>query len=260
MREESGLKQMKVDVPELKNLDWLSDEEYTIVKDTLDFANVLDVLEGPILTENALNMHGYYEDGETSGVTVQNILFNNDTRIEISSVPNDISLFGVKVFHIEQANEKTYLRIVSNFGGEIIADTKEDFTGDELKNPDLLEEYNDVVTVGAADNQISPQAWYDKLPCVGNGCCTIKEPLTPGNIPTIPVTYNWCGAKCGSGPYVNSVDLCCRAHDKCYGRTKKYPGRCTCDRNLISCLSGKGSRAASLISSAFKLKMKSKKC
>lgn len=254
MNEEQGVKQMKVKIPQLKDFYWLSEKELEIVRTTLKHLNIEAELKNKILSSNALNIKGYFEDEATTTITLQNIQISEKTRIEVVSSPNDISLFGVKVFHLEQKKMgKTYIKFVSNLGGEIIEENRQEYIGNELDNPDLLDIYKELNN--NEEDSISVNAWYSNIPCLYNGCCVIKEPLYPGAAPTIPVSYKWCGAKCGSGTPVNSVDTCCRAHDKCYATKKSYPGRCSCDRNLISCLSKKGFRAAGIISGAFKLKM-----
>lgn len=256
MKEDFGLKQVKVDVPKLVDLDWLSDDEIEIVKATLGTINKQNILLKNVLSTNALIMYGKFENKETIGVTVQNILFDPNIRIEVFSVPNKIFLFGVRVLYLEEEKGKHYLRIVSNLGGKIVADNKEEYDGNVLDNPNLFEIYNDLVSGGENNeqNQVLANAWYSNIPCLYNGCCVIREPISPGSTVMVPIKYNWCGAKCGSGSYVNSVDLCCRAHDKCYEREKSYPRRCNCDKNLISCVSGKGMRASTLIATAFTLK------
>lgn len=238
----------------LNDLQWLTDKELQIVKETLKHLGLEQLLDSKdIYSSNALELTNAEH---SAAFTAQNIQFNEKTRLEISTVPDDVSQFGVKVFHIENSEtNKPKQKFVSNLGGEIIADNEEEIASDSLVNPDLLEVFKDLTNTG--DGEVSASAWYDGLPCVGQSgmCCVIKEPLYTGSIPTIPVAYNWCGAGCGSGTPVNGIDTCCRTHDYCYGSFSSYPSRCDCDQNLINCVNRYGDRAASLIRSAFQIKM-----
>ncbi|WP_286905188.1 hypothetical protein [Clostridium sp. UBA1652] len=230
------------------------------MKETLEYVGKGSLFNVEPYSQNGVDTKFYLNDGESETVHLQNIKLDKDTRIEINTLPQDISLFNVKVFSlIENVPEKdtVLIRFVSNLGGEIIKDITEEMNRNALDNPQLLEIINELQSNANLneEGQLTTNAWYDSLPCVGNGCCIIKEALYPGGTPNFPLPYNWCGANCGSGTPVNSTDTCCRTHDYCYGSFKSYPDRCACDRNLIKCVSGKGTRAAGLISIAFKAKM-----
>jgi len=68
--------------------------------------------------------------------------------------------------------------------------------------------------------------------------------------------YQHCGKGCGSfkgaigggGTPINATDRCCRTHDKCYSSTRK--NRC-CDKDLINCIAGHKTAAATTISYVF---------
>jgi len=45
---------------------------------------------------------------------------------------------------------------------------------------------------------------------------------------------NWCGPKYGSGTPIDSLDACCKGHDKCYDAEGHYT--CGCDRLIVGCL------------------------
>lgn len=262
MNNTDDIMKMNIEIPQLKDISWLLEEELKMVKSTLEILNIEHLLNNKYLLSNALNINSSFEKKDTEFITLQNILLDNKTRIEITSSPGDFSLFSIKVFHLEQENEgKLYLRFISNLGGEVLANNREEYVGNVLENPNLFTIYNDMVS-DSIDNlsQISTKAWYSKIPCISKGCCIIKEPLYPGASPTIPIIYKWCGANCGSGTPVNSVDTCCRTHDKCYIKNKSYPKRCSCDTNIIKCVSKKGTRASGMISAAFKAKKKWMKC
>ncbi|WP_396266366.1 hypothetical protein [Halobacillus amylolyticus] len=94
---------------------------------------------------------------------------------------------------------------------------------------------------------------------MGNGCCVFSEPAWVGG-PLIPIYYNWCGAGCGSGSTVNSLDTCCRTHDYCYRSFSGYPSRCDCDQNLINCTYGEPGYGPPVIRTAFRAKMNQMGC
>ena len=78
------------------------------------------------------------------------------------------------------------------------------------------------------------------VPCIQNGCCTFGS-----------MKFKWCGAGCGSGTPINSLDTCCRSHDYCYGSYKSYPDRCTCDKTLIDCAASTSNGYKHLITGTF---------
>lgn len=95
---------------------------------------------------------------------------------------------------------------------------------------------------------IEPYVAY--LDCVfGGSCCTLSGKK-----------YRWCGAGCGSGTPVNSLDTCCKWHDGCYGDYGSYPKRCLCDEVLIACADGTGVDGAGILISAFYAKEFVKGC
>ncbi|HHY71964.1 MAG TPA: hypothetical protein GX497_01810 [Bacillus bacterium] len=95
---------------------------------------------------------------------------------------------------------------------------------------------------------VEPQAAY--LDCVwGGSCCTLKGKK-----------YNWCGAGCGSGTPINSLDTCCKWHDDCYTTNPSYPARCVCDKVLIRCAEGTNVDGADILIAAFYAKMLAMNC
>lgn len=68
----------------------------------------------------------------------------------------------------------------------------------------------------------------------------------------VPCLYgNWCGPGCsGPGAPIDSVDACCKAHDECYARRGYFA--CSCDRDLVNCLSRKTGSAAWTIRNYFR--------
>ncbi|MGM9898266.1 MAG: hypothetical protein ACI32W_10035 [Enterococcus faecalis] len=84
---------------------------------------------------------------------------------------------------------------------------------EELKSP----AYADIVVEG----RIQESAWYE-------GCLSFYN---SGN----GKTYNYknCGAKCTSSTYINTLDKCCQAHDRCWSKFGK--GDNECDRILYNC-------------------------
>ena len=48
---------------------------------------------------------------------------------------------------------------------------------------------------------------------------------------------NWCGEENGSGPTINDIDKCCKAHDKCHkGNCYKNSANCRCNKTFKSCV------------------------
>ncbi|WP_213025824.1 phospholipase A2 family protein [Brevibacillus reuszeri] len=73
----------------------------------------------------------------------------------------------------------------------------------------------------------------------------------------LPCLYgNWCGPGCsGPGAPIDDIDSCCKKHDICYEKRGYFS--CSCDRELLNCLSKKidysteKGRMAALISAYF---------
>jgi hypothetical protein len=140
---------------------------------------------------------------------------------------------------------KTLKQIVTFFDGELLADKI--LETDEQKL-DILVDFAQLSEEEKGETDLEAQ----DLPCIQNGCCSFRYNGLPWN-PL--VVYNWCGANCGSGTPVNALDRCCRTHDYCYGSYGSYPGRCACDRNLISCASSTDEAGGSRLITAFQAKM-----
>jgi hypothetical protein len=67
----------------------------------------------------------------------------------------------------------------------------------ELKKPQGADE--------VVEGEIQAEAaWYE-------GCLSFYN---SGNDKTY--NYKWCGKSCGSGTPINTLDTCCRTHDRCY--------------------------------------------
>ncbi|OSX89546.1 hypothetical protein S2E19_04506 [Bacillus mycoides] len=72
-------------------------------------------------------------------------------------------------------------------------------------------------------NEIKEEAWYD-------GCLVFYNSGNGKNY-----VYNHCGKGCGgeSKPVINTLDSCCRNHDRCYNNFGA--NNCGCDRDLSVC-------------------------
>lgn len=249
---ELELSRVEVQQQTINNLSWLTPAEKEVILQTLGFMDLkLDI--NSILESNSIKMTYFFRD-DTKGVVsvLQNVKLNENTRLEIISFPNNFQEFEVKFYHLKENDDEKKLRFVSYLDGKLISDKEEDFQDSLLENPNLLDLYND--TISNNQEEDVEVAWGG-LPCLQNGCCIINEPLYPGSAPLVPVYYNWCGANCGSGSPVNSVDTCCRTHDYCYGSFKGYPSRYACDKNIRNCVASTGYRAAGIISAGFAAKM-----
>ncbi|WP_405097002.1 hypothetical protein [Oceanobacillus sp. FSL H7-0719] len=169
---------------------------------------------------------------ETSYVMVSKALFEN---IE-GEIENRYSIELNKISTSEIGKVKT---AVTFDDGVRIGEYQSQTDDDTISLPDLLKEEI------AVNGGIRIQA----LPCIQSGCCTFSG-----------VKYKWCGAGCGSGTPVNSLDTCCRTHDYCYGSFKSYPDRCSCDRNLRSCAANTSDPGKTSIRAAFWAKMLAQGC
>jgi hypothetical protein len=48
---------------------------------------------------------------------------------------------------------------------------------------------------------------------------------------------NWCGENHGSGPTIDRIDQCCKAHDGCHlGNCYQNDDNCTCNKTFRNCL------------------------
>lgn len=240
----------------VKNFKWLPKEHLVQLKQLLDHLGLGNHVNGTIMEQNAAELTMGIGTRNESNFTMQVVKLDNRTKVEIisgESVP-----FFARLYH--NNNEKNadgthnqHLVVIED--GEIIIDEKEPTITNEVETPNIIE----FLRSATPSDGISVQAWYDDIPCMGNGCCIFHEPAWTGG-PLIPVPYKWCGAKCGSGTPINALDTCCRTHDYCYGSFSSYPARCSCDQNLINCSSGKPGYGPPLIRTAFRIKMNSNNC
>ncbi|GEN30210.1 hypothetical protein HNQ35_000087 [Cerasibacillus quisquiliarum] len=244
--------------PSVKGLDWLTPKHNEQLKKLLDYAGLNMNISKTIFEQDSAELAFEIGKNFKANVTAQFIKFNNYTKIEI--VSSNKLPFYARLYRLikDEINNKNILQLIVVEGGKIIVDKKEET---EINSLDFITIYESLSNKNNKDENITPQAWYDNIPCIAKGCCVFTEPAWVGG-PLIPIAYNWCGAKCGSGTPVNSIDVCCRTHDYCYGSFKSYPARCNCDRNLINCLDGiyGHGQTPTLIRTAFRLKMRSQGC
>ncbi|MBY7141578.1 hypothetical protein KFZ56_00345 [Virgibacillus sp. NKC19-3] len=89
--------------------------------------------------------------------------------------------------------------------------------------------YFDFFAENQKSNIEAQQDWYE-------GCLTFSDPATGRHY------YRHCGADCGDdgstggGTPINSLDSCCRSHDRCYGNFGYND--CECDQILGDCANG----------------------
>ncbi|MFC5557747.1 hypothetical protein ACFPN4_01210 [Ureibacillus thermophilus] len=111
-----------------------------------------------------------------------------------------------------------------------------EFEQDEIikeQNETDLEKFQftkeDIVVSDDEADRIGTQAWW-----TADGC--------------LPGGYQHCGGNCGygldhgGGSPINSTDVCCIAHDRCY--SVFGDGDNCCDKELVSCVSGHDTWAA----------------
>lgn len=241
-----GLENVAVKKVSVNGFNWLPEEHLKQLEKLLNHLNLGRYLDEQIKEQEAVQLNL-----DTSSVNVQEIKFDDRTKIEIASgegVP-----FFAKLFHIDEtANEDgTYnLHIVAIENDVLVVDSVNPVDYNSLG---LSEIVNALVP---NEEDVSAKAWYSDVPCVGNGCCVFTE----YNMVTYPVFYNWCGANCGSGTPINAADTCCRTHDYCYNNFSSYPTRCSCDLNLINCLGQTSSPGATIMATAFRIKRKDQGC
>lgn len=198
-----------------------------------------------ISEQNAVEFSSIGSEKELHHIA-QVIKFNQNVKLEIIS-GNEFPFFA-RLFHLQEKDGKNSIRLLAIDNGEIIVNKEEPIEAGMLDTQNLFQLFKETFST----DEISTQAWYDNLPCVGNGCCVFSEPAWTGG-PLIPIPYNWCGANCGSGSPANSLDRCCRSHDYCYQSFSGYPDRCSCDQNLIDCVAAVGNASSLAIRIAFSI-------
>lgn len=251
-----GIKSFTYEELDLKGIDWLTSMQKGQLDVLLENYDLLYVKEA-IEEQNASKLFITVESEEevTEESIVQNVKFNDQTKIEISVSLNQEESFFIKLYHLEKdQNGNNILKFAAIENGEIINEYEEFYEGSSLEILTTSEVVNES---NATDDEVSIFAWYSNVPCVAKGCCVFNERSAVGNY---PVRYKYCGAKCGSGTPVNATDRCCQRHDSCYGKNSRYPGRCACDRTFRSCLSGKGGQGPTLMRAAFLAKMRKQGC
>lgn len=243
------------DKANVEGLEWLPTEHKEQLLNLLEYGGLTRTLNEDITSDESTALSFIDKEGTETNVTMQVVTLGQDTRLEISqsaSVP-----FFARVLHLEKREEAIYERTIAIDNNEIIIDRKEPTDKEFVGNAGMYEFLGQAAKDYSDD--ISVSAWYDDIPCVANGCCMFIEAAWPGG-PIMPIPYKWCGANCGSGEPINSLDTCCRSHDWCYASFSKYPDRCACDQNLIDCASRISGNSSLLVRTAFKIKMNNEKC
>ncbi|MBR7554934.1 hypothetical protein ACFFJI_03625 [Allobacillus sp. GCM10007491] len=251
-----GLAKISVNKSTKRNLDWLTINQKEQIQKMLNYSGLKEINSKNFLEQDSVELTFDYGEDQRLNVTTQTLKITNNVKVEI--VNGDNIPFYARLYHLIRDKDKNFLEIIA-IENEVILIHKKEETDIQSLNFKPLYKSSSSETV--KDGNISLQAWYDIVPCIGSGCCAFPEPLWPGG-PYVTIPYNWCGNNCGSGSPVNSVDECCRTHDYCYGAFPSYPDRCNCDQNLLNCLdgiSGYGG-APTLIRTAFRGKMSIEGC
>ncbi|KML00578.1 hypothetical protein [Rossellomorea marisflavi] len=239
-----------------KGLNELTIEEKGLVRQVMEHVSndEIAVQSAAIVKAFETNYFGHHEDESPSEssktVTQLNrfIKFSDTLRVNLfksTHVETGKVSYIVQGIALSSKEGKNLKQIVTTFDGEVLADKF--FETDELKL-DIPENFSELTEDEKGETDVKAQ----DLPCIQNGCCSFRYNGLPWN-PL--VVYNWCGANCGSGTPVNALDRCCRTHDYCYMSYGSYPGRCSCDRNLISCASNTDNAGGSRLITAFQAKM-----
>lgn len=261
--EEVLFKEAFAEKVDLEGITWLNETQLELLKKTLDHISLSDLVTKPIVDQNAAKLVFIPTDkdaavtgkAEPLEAIVQNVQYDKKTFISLLASGDGEDLI-IKVYHLTTLENGSDVEIfVSSDNGVLVGDSQQPTDKSELFFPNVFDEFS----AGKVhnDDEVSTQAWYSNIPCVANGCCWLPEYY--GNVP-IYNQYKWCGAGCGSGTPINSLDTCCKSHDECYKKTPSYPGRCGCDYLLRTCAAKSTYDAASTISAAFLLKMKAQGC
>jgi hypothetical protein len=212
--------------------------EYSDVKSALEFLKEkVNDIEGYDL--KSFNVEYLEEETEKVAVdqTVAYIKLNKGAHVRViktnSTNLNDEIISAAAIYLGEKDGEpRVYATNFQN--GEIAYDIDGSYNEEVFGVPNI--------------EKVKAQVAY--LDCVwGSSCCTLNGQK-----------YKWCGAGCGSGTPINSLDKCCQYHDNCYGANKSYPARCVCDAILIRCAEGSSVAAADTIIAAFYAKMAAMGC
>jgi Phospholipase A2-like domain len=234
----------------------LSSEEKGLVNQVLEHIQGKDVAvqATPVLKTYEATYFGHKENNapsdSTKAIIQENrfIKFTDKLKVHLfksTNMEKGNSSFIAQAIALKEEYEKKTKQIVTFLNGELLADT---FLDTEDQTLELPEDFAELSNAEKGETDVSVQG----LPCIQDGCCSFRYNGLPWN-PL--VEYNWCGANCGSGTPVNSLDRCCRTHDYCYGSYSSYPGRCACDENLINCASYTDNAGGSRVITAFQAKM-----
>ncbi|MEH7604447.1 hypothetical protein [Priestia megaterium] len=218
-------------------------------------AHSLDVLEQPDVKKAIAYLEGkvqineqyefttfnseYYD--EETGVVVEQtttyVKLSEEAHLRVISTKakDGNEIFNVAAIYIGEKNEIPRVFTASFEKGEILYEVDRAYDAEEFEIPQ-------------EESDIEPHIAY--LDCVwGGSCCTLSGKK-----------YKWCGAGCGSGTPINSLDTCCKWHDNCYKANTSYPARCGCDRVLNACADGTGVSGSGTLIAAFIAKMAWKGC
>lgn len=204
----------------LNNLEKVTKFNYT------NFKNIDKSVKSEILFDNSSELY-------IANTKILNIAKN--IKLAIMTFGNNVNDSFVQLL-VHENNQQNITTYINN---KKIASYNQDTP--KLNNV-FLKEYDEY----DYQEDILPQI---SVPCVQNGCCTFGS-----------MKFKWCGAGCGSGTPINSLDTCCRSHDYCYGSYKSYPDRCTCDKTLIDCAASTSNGYKNLIIGAFIAKRKVMGC
>lgn len=173
------------------------------------------------------------ESQKNRSVETSTIILLVDVNEKTSIFFNELS-FGDH-FHGEVINNGNHIKYYYDLESGELVSKKEKTDGEKLEFID--EEFPENSSYKPlSTNEISQEAWWSS-----DGCL-------PGN-------YQHCGGNCGygstygGGPAINSTDICCIAHDRCWSVFGS--GDKCCDKELVNCVSGHTTWAASGIRTYF---------
>lgn len=178
----------------------------------VQIANPIDV--------KAANLILNYEDQENVLIDVVFIYFDNEAVIEATRLSNSNKLHKIVAHTAIERNNIKMIKQIEIVEGKLQVVNEVDYKSSYFNFIDGdFEEFS-------AD-KVGKQAWYE-------GCLVFGDSRTGKRY-----TYKHCGAKCGDngnsggGTPINSLDTCCRAHDRCWEVFGKND--CECDKQLGIC-------------------------
>lgn len=159
----------------------------------------------------------HYDNKESVDLEVLFSYLNEEAVVEVSkNLTTDEKRYRA-FFTVNEGEDKKIKMLTSEKGNLVNLN--------EL--PYKEEFFNFLAKEESTDNNfVTSEAWYD-------GCLIFGDPSTGYHY------YRHCGSQCGDngptggGTPINSLDSCCRAHDRCYSIFGNND--CGCDQELGQC-------------------------